>query len=92
MLREHKNLFRVFLYAPVENRIERSRSQYKDEVNNFESFIKKQDKKRADYYNYFTPNKWGDRKNYDIMLNTSLGIEMCVNILKTTIERLYINN
>lgn len=89
ILREHKNLFRVFLYAPVENRIERSRSQYKDEVSNFESYIKKQDKKRADYYNYFTPNKWGDRKNYDIMLNTSYGIEGCVKLLKAIIENLY---
>ena len=89
ILRENKNIFRVFLYAPIENRIERSKSQYNDSANNYESLIKKQDKKRADYYNYFTPNKWGDRKNYDVMLNTSMGIENCVNILKSMIEKMY---
>lgn len=89
ILRNHPNIFKVFIYAPLEQRVERSRSQYADQATNFESFVKKQDKKRADYYNYFTPNKWGGRTNYDLMLNSSIGIENCVNILKSMVTKLY---
>jgi hypothetical protein len=92
ILRNNPNVFKIFIYAPLEERVERSRSQYVDNATNFESFVKKQDKKRADYYNYFTPNKWGDRKNYHLMLNSTIGIESCVNLLKSMTEKLYGGN
>ncbi|MGN1317779.1 MAG: AAA family ATPase, partial [Lachnospirales bacterium] len=90
--RNNKNVFRVFIYAPLEERVERSRSQYEDKATNFESFVKKMDKKRSDYYNYFTPNKWGNRENYDLMLNSTIGIEHCVNIMKAMVLKLYGGN
>ena len=37
--------------------------------------IKKNDKKRASYYNYYTNKVWGDSKSYDLCLDSSkLGI------------------
>ena len=32
--------------------------------------LKKEDKKRASYYNYYTGNTWGAPLNYDLVLNT----------------------
>ena len=29
------------------------------------------DKHRAKYYDYYTGNKWGDKNNYDLCLNTT---------------------
>ena len=40
-----------------------------------EEIIKKADKKRASYYNYYTNKTWGDAKGYDLCLNSGkLGI------------------
>ena len=33
--------------------------------------ILKSDKQRANYYNYYTGNKWGKSENYDLMINTA---------------------
>ena len=35
--------------------------------------IKKTDKRRASYYNYYTQLKWGDLKNFDLALNSKIG-------------------
>ena len=50
------------------------------------ALIRKTDKQRSAYYNYYTEYKWGDIGNYDISLDRGrLGIERCVEIL----EKLY---
>lgn len=33
--------------------------------------IRHVDRNRARYYEYYTGRKWGDRNNYDLLLNTS---------------------
>ena len=33
--------------------------------------IRKVDRNRSRYYTYYTGQKWGDRTNYDLMINTS---------------------
>jgi hypothetical protein len=33
--------------------------------------IKNVDKQRARYYSFYTGNVWGDKLNYDLMLNTT---------------------
>ena len=38
--------------------------------------IQKIDKERANYYNRFTSQEWGDKNNYDISVDSSkLGVE-----------------
>ena len=46
------------------------------------------DKKRKEYYQYYTGNEWGKPKNYDICLNSgNLGIEACVEIIANLITK-----
>lgn len=82
ILREHANLLRVFVYAPVEERVRRAREQYGDTQDNLEGYVIRQDKQRASYYNYFTSIRWGDRKSYDLCLNSALGLDTAVEIVK----------
>lgn len=89
VLREYENLFNIFVYAPLKARVERTKSLYRDVADNYESYVKKMDKKRADYYNYFTPNKWGDRSNYHMMIDSSIGIENTVNMLAAMTNALF---
>ena len=71
MLRERKNIVRVFVYADLAFRRCRV-SEYENVTEQkAEEIIAKADKKRASYYNFYTHKKWGDRENYDLMLNHS---------------------
>ena len=46
------------------------------------------DKRRANHYNTFTENTWGDRKNYDIMINSSvLGIEDTAALITEMVKK-----
>ncbi len=81
ILRERKELLRTFVYAPMEQRVVRARDEYHDDAENMESFVARQDKQRASYYNYFTSIRWGDRKSYDLCVSSALGLDTAVEII-----------
>lgn len=83
VLRDEKNLLRLFIYGDLDHRRERvaerhpevKRSQIIDVIN-------KTDKRRASYYNFYTGNKWGKFDNYDLAINSStLGIDGTVDLI-----------
>ncbi len=72
VLREKKNLLTVFLHAPMEYRVQRVMAENSiDSTQLAEKTIKKQDKSRADYYNFFTHKKWGDAASAMLSVDTS---------------------
>ena len=68
-------LFRLFVYAEPESRLQRGKERAKEGENltdkEMEKQIKRINKDRASYYEDYTLQKWGDKSNYDICLNTS---------------------
>lgn len=83
ILRDEPKLLRVYLRADMEFRKKRILSSFKDvEEKDVENLINKTDKKRSNYYSYYTGNNWDNVKNYDLILNTSkAGIDNCVEII-----------
>lgn len=77
--------FHVFICSSMKNRVERLMSMEKNpdlDPKTMETHIRSVDKKRRDYYQYYSGNEWGKAKNYDICLNSGkLGIETCVDLL-----------
>lgn len=67
ILRDCGHHFSVYLYADDKFRRQRVEQVYHESADQ----IRKEDKIRADYYEYYTGQKWGDLKNYDLALNTS---------------------
>ena len=67
----------AFVYASnMQDRIERARKVDGIENSRIEAYIKRRDNQRKNYNKFFTDKTWGDRNNYDLMLNTSaLGYE-----------------
>ena len=68
--------FRIFVYADIESRVARCMARNTDSQKHMtEKEMKKQilsiDKNRAKYYDYYTGNKWGDKGNYDLCINTT---------------------
>ena len=82
ILRERDDVLSVFLSAPKEARRERAMRNYGIPQELVEKTLKKQDKKRAEYYNFYTHNSWGDAENYDLCLNTEfLGVDGTVEAI-----------
>ena len=54
---------------------------YKDTYNEAKKHINKSDKSRAAYYEVIANRKWGDKENYDICLDCSIGNDKIVNII-----------
>lgn len=73
ILREKKNLLTVFLHAPLEKRVDNvMKTQGLSSRSLAEKTIRKQDKARADYYNFFTHKKWGEAGSAMMSLDTSM--------------------
>lgn len=76
----------VFIHAAIKDRIRRVVDIYGLEEKHVEHTILKTDKRRANYYSYFSNQKWGRADNYDLVLNTSkVSIENAAEIIKTYI-------
>lgn len=71
-LRHNPNLIRIFIYAPLEERIKTVCERFNLTEDKAKNQISKEDKSRASYYNYYTSKKWGDINSYDIFINSSL--------------------
>lgn len=74
ILRERKP-FRIFAYAEMQSKIERCRKKGQEHEPMTDKEIRQHilevDGHRAKYYNFYTVQKWGDRKNYDLCINTT---------------------
>lgn len=69
------NPIRLFVYADMPSKIarcqERKKPGEKADARSLAREIKMVDRNRAKYYEFYTGKKWGDKANYDIMINTS---------------------
>lgn len=67
--------FRFFVYADMESRIKRCRERAPEREHfsdrELRQHIREIDRNRAQYYEYYTENKWGDKRNYDLCINTT---------------------
>mgnify|MGYP004506808745 FL=1 len=81
ILKDKKNVIKVFIYNSLENKIKRAKKYYgmKD---NCKKEINKINKLRENHYNHYTDREWKDSANYDICLNSDeVGIEKSVDII-----------
>ena len=79
VLRDDPDVISIFIHAPIESRVERASGIYEVPADKAEDFCLKNDKSRANFYNYYSDQKWGMCRTYDLSLDSSmLGIEGCV--------------
>lgn len=67
VLRDVPGICSVYLYADEEFRKKHLSEVEHREVTTEE--MRKEDKRRASYYNYYTQQNWGDVENYDLAIN-----------------------
>lgn len=74
----------LFVAAPFPDRVKRKMDLLQKEEKTVTALIRKTDKQRKAYYNYYTNGSWGKPDQYDFCINSSvLGIEGSVQMLRT---------
>ncbi len=87
VLRDHENVLNVFVKASMEERVKRITRLYDLDPMKAEETIRKADKQRATYYNYYATGTWGDVANYHLCVDTGvLGIEGAVELIRRAVE------
>ena len=71
VLREHPHLVSVFIYADTDFRVKNVAESGNISKTEAQSLIAKTDRRRANYYNFYTGNRWGVMENYDLAINVS---------------------
>ena len=88
ILRDNPRSVNIFITSNKEDRIKRLVNRLELSAEDAERFMEKGDKKRAEYYNYYTSKKWGIASSYHLCINSSmLGIEGTVDFLESFIRR-----
>lgn len=87
ILSENPDLVSVFIYADPEYRAGRIVEYEKIAPNKAQSFIAKADKKRGNYYNYYTGHRWADANSYDLCVDAGkLGIDGATELIKAYLK------
>ena len=87
ILRGRDNVLNVFVTAPVVDCVRRVMETDGLNLEEAEKKIKKIDKRRADYFKYFTGRQWHDAALYDLCLNTGhMSEQKCVDIVRAYME------
>ncbi len=88
ILREHPRCVNVFISSPAEVRIQRLCDSLHISEKEAEGLIYKMDKRRAEYYNYYSYNTWGAAATYHLCVDSSLlGIDATVDMLEDFVRK-----
>ena len=87
VLADKPNILRVFISADFDKRVENIMKQHEISENQAKDLIIKTDKRRANYYNYYTGGKWAKLENYDLIISTDkVGVEGAARLILMYME------
>ncbi|MGM9552588.1 MAG: AAA family ATPase [Clostridia bacterium] len=87
VLKDRDDVINVFIHAPLEDRVQRIIDRDDIAPGKAEKKIKKVDKERANYYNFYSTKRWGASESYDICLDSSkFGIDGCAKIIENLVK------
>lgn len=86
ILKDNPDTISVFCFSNLEERIRFSINEYDVPAKQAKKIVQEKDMKRARFYEFHTNQKWGDAKNYSLLINTS---KMSTDEVVETIAALY---
>ena len=87
ILRNRTDCLKIYFSAPIESRVKRVMKRLNLSEKEAKQRIQREDKRRADNYRYYTGRIWGVAANFDITLNTELGMEYIENCVCEALNR-----
>ena len=88
VLEDETELIRVFICAPMVQRIERVSKGYEVSPAEAEKIIRRNDKARAAYYKKYADTEWGKIDNYDLVVNTRVGTDNAAKVVADYIKEI----
>ena len=88
VLRDNPNVVSIFILGNRDVKQRRVMKKYQLEEKAALNRMRKEDKMRKTYHNFYADGKWGDSRSYDICVNSStLGIDKTVEALIAYIDQ-----
>lgn len=87
VLRDFPNLIRIFITADDDTKAQRIAEMENVDLEEAAKIVKKKDKKRGAYHEYYTGLKWGVANEYDLCVNSSeIGVEGVAKLILQYVE------
>lgn len=90
VLRERDNTIRLFIYAPKDYRIKKVMEMYGDSEKEARKSLDRSDGARSNYYKNISGQKWGDVHQYELCVDSSIGVEESANLILEYINNAYL--
>lgn len=82
-LADYKNCVNIFIHGNLEDKVNRIMNLYKLSEDKAKDLIKKTDKSRSSYYNYYSNKKWGEASGYHLSIDSGLlGIDGTAKLIE----------
>lgn len=89
VLSERENVVKIYITADFDARVQTVMSRHEMTQSQARDLIIKTDKRRSNYYSYYTGEKWGKADKYDLVVSTSkVGIDGAAKLISDYIEML----
>ncbi len=89
VLREYDGLVKIFVTGEKDAKIKRIASIEKLNYGEAQILVEKRNKMRRNYHNYYSKEKWGDSRHYDLIVNSSkIGIDNTVDVIDSYIKNI----
>lgn len=88
VLRNYENVINIFIYAQRDYRIRSVMEIYGDSKEEAKKNIDKSDKHRKSYYKIISGKDWGNVENYDLCIDSSIGVEETCDIIVEYVSKL----
>lgn len=87
VLKEKSNVINIFIYAGLDKRVKQAIERKNVDPARAKQAVLKADKSRANYYSFYSGQKWGLADNYDLCINTTditeeQAVEIILNYIK----------
>ncbi|MBR1484030.1 MAG: cytidylate kinase-like family protein [Ruminococcus sp.] len=87
ILRNNPNVVKIFIYADMQSRMRRAVERLEIAPARAKQAVVKLDKTRANYYSFYSGQKWGQADNFDLCINTTqLSTEQSVDLITKYLE------
>ncbi len=89
VLREYDGLVKIFVTGEKDAKIKRIASIEKLNYGEAQILVEKRNKMRRNYHNYYSKEKWGDSRHYNLIVNSSkIGIDNTVDVIDSYIKNI----
>lgn len=88
VLRDYKDVVRIFIHAPKDYREKKVMEMYGDSPEAAKKSIARSDAARAAYYKSVSGREWGDPHGYELCIDASIGEDATANLICDYINRM----